>query len=71
VCRVLELWILANFRRLSCGAPGRLPRIVPEPGADFSGYYLPAGVSLLPSSFNSMADEIVLCIHVDMGHASQ
>lgn len=31
---------------LSCGVPGRLPRVVPESGAEFNGYYVPFGVRL-------------------------
>ena len=41
----MGLWLIQE--RLSVGAPGRLPRIVPEPGANFGKYYLPAGVSCL------------------------
>ncbi|KAI4245245.1 MAG: hypothetical protein L6R40_002602 [Gallowayella cf. fulva] len=33
--------------RLSLGAPGRLPRVVPETGATFCGRDIPAGVSLV------------------------
>ena len=29
--------------RLSFGVIGRLPRVVPEPGATFHGHFLPAG----------------------------
>lgn len=31
--------------RLSFGVPGRLPRVVPDSGASFNSYALPAGVS--------------------------
>jgi hypothetical protein len=30
--------------RLSFGVIGRLPRVVPDPGAEFNGYTVPAGV---------------------------
>lgn len=30
--------------RLSCGVPGRLPRVVPDVGAEFNGYHVPPGV---------------------------
>jgi hypothetical protein len=33
-----------TFCRLSFGVPGRLPRVVPEPGETFNGYFLPGGV---------------------------
>lgn len=33
--------------RLSFGVPGRMPRVVPEPGATFNGHFLPAGVRSL------------------------
>jgi hypothetical protein len=32
--------------RLSFGVIGRLPRVTPEPGAEFNGYSVPAGVCL-------------------------
>ena len=32
--------------RLSCGVPGRLPRVVPDVGAEFNGYHVPPGVCL-------------------------
>jgi len=32
--------------RLSYGVIGRLPRVTPEPGAEFNGYSVPAGVRL-------------------------
>ncbi|OAT12006.1 benzoate 4-monooxygenase cytochrome P450 [Blastomyces gilchristii SLH14081] len=37
--------------RLSYGMLGRLPRVVPEPGAEFNGYRVPAGTSLHMSSW--------------------
>jgi len=37
--------VIKEALRLSFGVPGRLPRVVPEPGATFNGYFLPAGVN--------------------------
>jgi cytochrome P450 len=37
--------------RLSFGVPGRLPREVPEPGASFNGYNVPAGTIVGMSSW--------------------
>lgn len=33
-----------NGTRVSCGVPGRLPRVVPESGAVLDGYEIPKGV---------------------------
>jgi hypothetical protein len=38
------LSISPNISRLSYGVIGRLPRVVPEPGAFFNGFAIPAGV---------------------------
>lgn len=43
--------------RLSYGVIGRLPRVVPDPGAEFNGYFLPAGVGFTDSLvFEYVAD---------------
>ena len=39
----------AMFYRVSLSVIGRLPRVVPEPGAVFNGYSVPAGLSTLAS----------------------
>ncbi|KAG0648396.1 Cytochrome P450 monooxygenase yanH [Hyphodiscus hymeniophilus] len=35
--------VIKEGLRLSFGVPGRLPRVVPYPGATFNGYFLPPG----------------------------
>lgn len=35
---------LTYMNSLSFGVPSRLPRVVPKPGAEFNGYYIPEGV---------------------------
>jgi cytochrome P450 len=37
--------VIKEGLRLSYGVIGCLPRVVPEPGAEFNGHFLPAGVS--------------------------
>lgn len=36
---------------MSFGVPGRLPRVVSEPGATFNGYFIPAGYIVGMSSW--------------------
>ncbi|RDW56886.1 hypothetical protein BP5796_12953 [Coleophoma crateriformis] len=43
--------------RLSFGVPGRMPRVVPEPGAKFNDYYIPAGSFVSLSSWMLHQDE--------------
>lgn len=61
-----------ELNSLSFGVPGRLPRIVPEPGETFNGYYLPAGVCVL-SRFTHRVSLHVLddCQHELVDHAAQ
>ncbi|KAM5440458.1 hypothetical protein McanMca71_003941 [Microsporum canis] len=43
--------IIKEALRLSFGVVGRLPRVVPEPGAEFDGYEVPAGTIVGMSSW--------------------
>ncbi|PYH99944.1 cytochrome P450 [Aspergillus ellipticus CBS 707.79] len=43
--------IIKESLRLSCGVPGRLPRVVPDPGAEFNGYQVPTGTVVSMSSW--------------------
>lgn len=47
---LIRLFRCTDIFSLSFGVPGRLPRVVPEPGATFHGHFLPAGVSQTNSS---------------------
>jgi len=43
--------VIKEALRLSFGVVGRLPRIVPEPGATFNSHFLPAGTVVGTSSW--------------------
>jgi len=43
--------VIKEGLRLSFGVPGRLPRTVPEEGATFHGYFIPAGYIVSMSSW--------------------
>ncbi|KAJ5715840.1 uncharacterized protein N7483_013021 [Penicillium malachiteum] len=43
--------VVKESLRLSYGVIGRLPRIVPEPGAEFNGYFIPGGCTVGISSW--------------------
>ncbi|KAL7940118.1 benzoate 4-monooxygenase cytochrome P450 [Trichoderma barbatum] len=43
--------VIKESLRLSYGVIGRLPRVVPAPGATFNGYFLPAGTTVGMSSW--------------------
>ncbi|CAG8026252.1 unnamed protein product [Penicillium salamii] len=43
--------VVKESLRLSYGVIGRLPRIVPEPGAEFNGYFIPPGSTVGMSSW--------------------
>ncbi|OCK89514.1 benzoate 4-monooxygenase cytochrome P450 [Cenococcum geophilum 1.58] len=43
--------IVKEALRLSFGVVGRLPRVTPEPGASFNGYYIPPGTIVGMSSW--------------------
>ncbi|PWY94921.1 cytochrome P450 [Aspergillus sclerotioniger CBS 115572] len=49
--------VIKEALRLSCGVPGRLPRVVPESGAEFNGYYVPAGTVVSMSSWTMHHNE--------------
>lgn len=61
--------------RMSFGVPGRLPREVPNPGATFNGYFIPAGVRfasssstpLYPACSNNTDNLLVYSRNVHMG----
>ncbi|KAL4776899.1 cytochrome P450 [Aspergillus nidulans var. acristatus] len=43
--------VIKEGLRLSFGVPGRLPRVVPPPGAEFNGYHVPPGTVVSMSSW--------------------
>ena len=43
--------VIKEALRLSFGVIGRLPRVVPEAGATFNGYYVPGGTVVGMSSW--------------------
>ncbi|CRG89588.1 Trichodiene oxygenase [Talaromyces islandicus] len=49
--------VVKEALRLSCGVPGRLPRVVPESGAEFHGYHVPAGTIVSMSSWTMHHNE--------------
>ncbi|OJJ39848.1 hypothetical protein ASPWEDRAFT_49717 [Aspergillus wentii DTO 134E9] len=49
--------IIKEALRLSCGVPGRLPRVVPESGAEFNGHFLPHGTVVSMSSWTMHHNE--------------
>lgn len=48
---ILQTAVIKEALRLSFGVPGRLPRVVPEPGATFNGYFVPPGTIVGMSSW--------------------
>ncbi|KAF2141086.1 uncharacterized protein K452DRAFT_299132 [Aplosporella prunicola CBS 121167] len=49
--------VIKEGLRLSFGVPGRLPRVTPEGGATFNGYYVPEGTIVGMSSWLMHRDE--------------
>lgn len=49
--------VVKESLRLSFGVPGRLPRVVPQPGATFNGHFLPAGTIVSMSSWIMQRNE--------------
>ncbi|PWY86892.1 cytochrome P450 [Aspergillus heteromorphus CBS 117.55] len=49
--------IIKESLRLSYGVPGRLPRVVPGPGAEFNGHQVPAGTVVSMSSWTMHHDK--------------
>ncbi|GAB1211560.1 hypothetical protein ATERTT37_000683 [Aspergillus terreus] len=43
--------VIKEALRLSFGVVGRLPRVVPDPGAEFNGYHVPGGTVVSMSSW--------------------
>ena len=51
--------VLKESLRLGFPLPGRLPRIVPEGGADFNGYHIPAGMAVSMSQWMQHRNEAI------------
>ncbi|KAI2981999.1 hypothetical protein CBS147344_9070 [Aspergillus niger] len=49
--------VIKEALRLSCGVPGRLPRVVPDVGAEFNGYHVPPGTVVSMSSWTMHHNE--------------
>ena len=49
--------VIKEGLRLAFGVAGRLPRLVPEPGATFNGYFVPAGMIVSMSAWTQHHDE--------------
>ncbi|PLB45247.1 cytochrome P450 [Aspergillus steynii IBT 23096] len=49
--------VIKEALRLSFGVIGRLPRVVPEPGAEFNNYQVPAGTVVSMSSWTMHHDQ--------------
>ena len=51
--------VLKEALRLGFPLPGRLPRVVPEGGAEFNGYWIPAGMAVSMSQWMQHRNEAV------------
>jgi cytochrome P450 len=51
--------VLKESLRLAFPLPGRLPRVVPEGGADFDGYHIPAGMAVSMSQWMQHRNETI------------
>ncbi|KAL4890504.1 cytochrome P450 [Aspergillus ambiguus] len=49
--------VIKEALRLSFGVPGRLPRVVPDQGAEFNGYHVPGGTVVSMSSWTMHHNE--------------
>jgi hypothetical protein len=67
ICR----WMALIGYRLSFGVVGRLPRVVPDPGAEFNGYHVPGGVGACTLGIGYLLTWIDCCEHELLDHASQ